>query len=79
MFEGLLPAESVTIAHLRERTRLKGSSMWGSFKPPLLMRWTGTAEQAGRTVGEQISKQMGDAEKWFKTQQPNERVQSYKL
>jgi hypothetical protein len=79
MFEGFLPVESVTIAHLRERTRLKGNSMCGAFTPPLLMRWTGKVEQAGRAVGEQIAKHMDDAEQWFETQQPNEHVQNYKL
>ena len=79
MFEGEVATDIVTIAQLSERTRLKGNAFSGAFKSPLLLRIAGKAEQAGEVVGRQIANRMNLTEQWFKTQEPSERLQRYKL
>jgi hypothetical protein len=79
MYEGRVPAESATIAHLRERTRLKGKSLSGAFRPSLFSRWMGTPADAGAAVGRRIAEHWSEAEKWFQTQQLNKHLECYKL
>jgi hypothetical protein len=78
LYEGMLPADQITTAHLNERCRLRGNSFFGMFKPPLFLRVFGP-ERLGRAVAEQILSKFPGAEDWFTTKRPGKHIECNRL
>jgi hypothetical protein len=78
MFEGDLPADQVTTAHIIQRCRLKGNSLFGSFKPSIIDRLF-DSENLGRHIGRRIIGHFDEVNAWFSSGAVSPRLHVYTL
>lgn len=78
MFEGVLPTNQITTAHLREHCRLTGKGMSQSFRPTLFSRFGGIAK-AAETAAALFTSFYAEAHDWFESGTVGPHIKMYRL
>lgn len=78
MFEGKMPSNEVTTAHLHEQCRLTRANGSHSFKPSFLSRLGGVAKAANQ-VASSFTRSFVDAQGWFEKGSVGRHVMTYRL